>query len=100
MGAAMMAAAMAGGSPGAPGMPGMPGMGSMAPTAPSVPAGPPAPAVPTAPAPAQPGAQLSAAGNAAVDRLVALGFERDAALEVYLACEKNEEMAANILFDA
>ena len=28
-----------------------------------------------------------------------LGFERDDVIQVFFACEKNEEMAANMLFD-
>jgi UV excision repair protein RAD23 len=45
---------------------------------------------------------LSAEENAAVDRLVALGggaWDRTGALMVYAFCGKNEEAAANVLFD-
>jgi UV excision repair protein RAD23 len=34
-----------------------------------------------------------------VNRLVALGFSQQQAVEAYLACDKNEAMAANLLFD-
>ena len=36
----------------------------------------------------------------AVQRLAALGFAREQAAEAYLACERNEMLAANFLMDA
>lgn len=44
--------------------------------------------------------EISEDDNAAIERLVALGFPFELCAEAFFACEKNEEMAANLLFDS
>lgn len=36
----------------------------------------------------------------AIDRLVSLGFSKNKAAEAYFSCDKNEEIAANFLFES
>lgn len=43
--------------------------------------------------------QLTRAEAEAIGRLQQLGFSRDQAAQAFLACEKNEALAANLLFD-
>mmetsp|Transcript_41935 Transcript_41935/g.99898 ORF Transcript_41935/g.99898 Transcript_41935/m.99898 type:complete len:373 (+) Transcript_41935:83-1201(+) len=52
------------------------------------------------PAAGMPGViRLTEEENAAVERLAALGFDKEMAAQAYLACDKSEELAANFLFD-
>merc|ERR1719220_3304084 len=44
--------------------------------------------------------QVTSQEKAAIDRLKAMGFPEHAAVEAYMVCDKNEELAANYLFSA
>ena len=58
------------------------------------------PTVPARNAPPPPGSiSVTPEEMAAIERLVQLGFTKEKAAEAYFACDKNEEMAANFLFE-
>lgn len=57
------------------------------------------PGGPGAPPPGTQVIRLTQEERDAVDRLCQLGFDRNMAVQAYLACDKNEELAVNFLLD-
>ena len=75
------------GMPGMPGMPAQPGMGGM-------------PGMPGRQGPGPGAIQVTAEEMEAIKRLESLGFTQSRAVQAYFACDKNEEYAANFLFES
>ena len=57
------------------------------------------PPMPPAPAPAQPTIELTEQDRANVVMIMEMGFSEGQAIEAYLVCNKNVELAINYLFD-
>eukprot|EP01084_Bolivina_argentea_P299668 516556_1 len=49
--------------------------------------------------PGVPVIQVTQEEKSAIDRLTAMGFSQNQAVEAYMVCGKNEQMAADYLFD-